>query len=265
LIFVADGGYSALELLNWCARLSARQQARASLAFITRLRLDAALYEPAPVRGPNQLGRPRLKGRRLPTLAKRLADAQTRWRTATLPWYGKTGQSERSLELSSETALWYHAGLPPVSIRWVLIRDPQGRFTSQALLSTNPSMSAEQIVAAFVRRWQMETTFEEAHAHLGLEGQRQWNDQSIARSTPVRLALFSIVALVVAQRHADQLPARCTAWYAKVQPTFSDALAYVRRGLWRQMGFCLSLSSTESGKPPTTLFAHLTELLCYAA
>jgi hypothetical protein len=104
----------------------------------------------------------------------------------------------------------------------------------------------------------------EAHAHLGLEGQRQWHDQSVARSTPTRLALFSVLTLVVEGR-AGRLPVQATAWYVKTQPTFSDALAHVGRLLWRQMGFYLSLSSTESRKPPAALFAHLTEMLCYAA
>lgn len=264
LIFVADGGYSALELLDWCARTSARRPSGARLAFITRLRLDAALYTPAPARRTGQLGRPRLRGQRLPTLAKRLADPATAWHAATLPWYGAVGSAKCEVEITSDTALWYHAGKPPVAIRWVLIRDPAGRFEPQALLSTDLNTGAERIVAAFVRRWAMEATFEEAHAHLGLEGQRQWNDLAIARSTPTRLALFSVVALAV-KAGGGKLPTRGAAWYAKTLPTFADALAHVRRQLWRQMGLCLSASPTENRKPTGDIFTHLTELLCYAA
>lgn len=263
LIFVADGGYSALELLDWCARTSARRPAGAGLAFIIRLRLDAALYEPATVRQAGQKGRPRLRGARLPTLARRLADPSAVWRRATLSWYGPAGAA-REVEITGGTAVWYHTGKPPVALRWVLIRDPHGRFQPQALLATDLNLEAEQIVAAFVRRWSMETTFEEAHAHLGLEGQRQWSDRAIARSTPVRLALFSVVALVDA-RQAEAVPTRQATWYAKTHPTFSDALAHVRRRLWRQMGLCLSAAATDRRKPAGTIFAHLTELLCYAA
>jgi hypothetical protein len=104
----------------------------------------------------------------------------------------------------------------------------------------------------------------EAHAHLGSEGQRQWNDFAIARATPARLALFSVVALVAASQPAA-VPTRQAAWYAKTQPTFADALAQERRLLWRQMGLCLSASGVETRKPSDALFAHLTELLCYAA
>jgi hypothetical protein len=152
LIVVADGGYAALELLAWCAR-----QAR-PVTLITRLRLDAALYAPAPVRRTGQQGRPRLKGKRLPKLAQRLGQARTRWQACRLAWYG--GEVRR-LQLATGTAVWYHSGKPPVTIRWVLVRDPKKRFEPQALLSTDPKLSARQIVVYFIRRWSMETTFSE--------------------------------------------------------------------------------------------------------
>ncbi len=121
--------------------------------------------------------------------------------------------------------MWYHSGLTPVTLRWVLIRDPEGRREPQALLSTDPDLSANQIVGRFVRRWAMEVTFQEARAHLGVEGQRQWNGLAVARSTPSRLALFSLVALLVQRRPEWQTSVRQAAWYQKALPTFSDALA----------------------------------------
>ena len=108
LIVVADSSYAALELLAWCAR-----QAR-PITVITRLRLDAALYRPAPVRRPGQNGRPRLKGKRLTTLARRLAKAHLRWQACRLTWYG--GEVRR-LQLATGTAVWYSPGKPPVAIR----------------------------------------------------------------------------------------------------------------------------------------------------
>lgn len=89
----------------------------------------------------------------------------------------------------------------------------------------------------FVRRWQVEVTFQEARAHLGVETQRKWSYKAIARTTPCLLALFSIVILL-----AQLLPARqrrqiaTTAWYPNPQPTFSDALAVVRYAIWREEG-----------------------------
>jgi DDE superfamily endonuclease len=186
LIVVADGGYATLEFLAWCAG-----QAR-PVAVITRLRLDAALYRPAPVHRRGQNGRPRLKGKRLPALARRLEQAKTRWQPCRLAWYG--GEVRR-LQVATATAVWYRGGKPPVALRWVLVRDPKGRFEPQALLSTDLNLSARQIVEYFVRRWSMETTFQEARLYLGVEGQRQWNDLATARATPVRLALFRVSRL----------------------------------------------------------------------
>lgn len=177
-------------------------------------------------------------------------------------WYGGVS---RLIEVATDSAVWYHSGLSPVGLRWVLIRDPKGKFASQALLSNDPGLSAHEIVNAFVRRWSLETTFQETKAHLGFEGQRQWKDLAIARSTPLRLALFSLVALIVQAQPAWQASVRQAAWYQKVLPTFSDALAQVRRALWRHMAFCLSQENTDQQKSPADLFAHLGELLAYAA
>jgi DDE superfamily endonuclease len=254
LIVVADSSYAALELLAWCTR-----QAR-PLTVISRLRLDAALYRPAPVHRRGQNGRPRLKGRRLPSLARRLTNAHTHWQGCRLCWYG--GQVRR-LQLATGTAVWYRGGKPPVPIRWVLVRDPKGRCEPQALLSTDLSLGARQIVTYFIRRWSMETTFQEARLYLGLEGQRQWNDLAVARSTPVRLGLFSFVALLVQAQPRWQGIFRRSAWYEKARPTFADALAQVRRALWQQLGFWLSEVRVDNQKPMQVLFEHVAELLAY--
>ncbi len=81
-----------------------------------------------------------------------------------------------AVEVCTGTAVWYHTGLPVVPIRFCLVRDPLGRFEPQALLSTNKEYSPKQILEWFVRRWQMEVTFEEVRAHLGMETQRQWSE-----------------------------------------------------------------------------------------
>jgi hypothetical protein len=258
IIVVADSSYAALELLAAC------QAGLQPVTMITRLRLDAALYEPAPPRRPRQVGRPRLKGQRLPTLATLAADPITSWTLTTVPdWYG-TGA--RSVEVVSDTALWYHTGLPPVPLRWVLIRDPYGQFTTQALLCTDRDVAPEQIVAWFVRRWQLEVTFEEVRRHLGVETQRQWSELAIRRTTPALLGLFSLVTLFT-QRYVSQTPVyvRQAAWYPKGQPTFADALALVRRELWAQAAFPLSVSEPDLVKVPRSFVERLTDMLCYAA
>jgi hypothetical protein len=175
---------------------------RSGITAITRLRLDAALYDPAPPRPPGTIERPRTKGARLPTLAATLAAKDTRWHAVVVPgWYGA---GERTLEIAYGTAVWRHGGLPVVPIRWVLVRDPESRFAAQALLCTDLDREPVQIVSWFVQRWSVEVTFQEARAHLGMETQRQWSDKAIARTTPCLLALFSIVTLLAAQLPARQ-------------------------------------------------------------
>lgn len=223
LVVVADSSFAVIDLL-W--RL---QQLKNPVCMITRFRLDAALYEPAkPV--PGKLGRPRKKGKRLPTLEQIAEDKQTRWKRLTVQeWYG---EKKRNIEITSQTAVWFHSGKPPLPVRWVVVRDPKKIFKTQALLCTDLSVSAEQIIQWFVRRWQVEVTFHEVRTHLGVETQRQWADLSIRRITPALLGLFSIVTLL-ANLHAQKrkLPIQQTAWYIKKYPTFSDALTIVRETL----------------------------------
>jgi DDE superfamily endonuclease len=258
IVVVADSSYAVLDFLAACSAW------RHPVTVITRLRLDAALYEPAPPRRPRQNGRPRLKGNRLPTLAALAVAATTRWTAVTVAqWYGA---GERTVEVASETAVWYHSGLPPVPLRWVLIRDPQEQFATQALLCTDLAPGPAQILAWFVQRWQLEVTFEEARRHLGVETQRQWSDPAIRRTTPALFGLFSLVTLLTQQRLADTpVPVRQAAWYHKEQPTFADALAFVRRDLWQQLVFPTSAVDADFVKVPRTLVERLTETLAYAA
>jgi hypothetical protein len=258
LVVVADSSYAAILLL---ARL---QRLPNPLYMVTRLRLDAALYEPAPPRKHDQVGRPRLKGARLPTLEKVLQDAKTAWKPVTIPdWYS---EKRRQVEMVSGTAVWYHTGMPPLPIRWVLIRDPKGKFKPQALLCTDLNADAVQIVKWFVMRWQLEVTFQEVRSHLGVETQRQWSHWAISRTTPALLGLFSLVTLLAHHStRRGKLPVRQAAWYAKPLPTFSDALAVVRHQLWQTMDFHTSVPEIEMQKVPRFLLQRFTDALCYAA
>jgi hypothetical protein len=258
IVAVADSGYAALECLAACRRW------QCPVAVVTRLRLDAALYEPAPPRRPGQKGRPRLKGQRLPTLAAIAAAPETTWAAGTVAqWYGV---GERTVEVVTGTAVWYHTGLPPVPLRWVLVRDPQGRFDTQALLCTDQGAPPAQILAWFVQRWQLEVSLEEARRHLGVASQRQWSEAAIRRTTPALLGLFSLVALLAHQRLADPAGAvRQAAWCCQRRPTLAAALALVRRELWRHAVFHTSSCAHEVIKVPRALFERLTETLCYVA
>jgi hypothetical protein len=212
LVVVGHSSYAVLELPASCVGLPT------PITMITRLRLDAALCDPAPPREKGKRGAPRKKGERQPSLSQRLLDPTTSWERVTVAWYGRT---TRSVELASGTAVWYHSGQRVVPIRWVLIRDVQGKYEPQALLSTDLNGSAQQSVEWFVLRWQLEVTFEEARAHLGVETQRQWSDLAIVRTTPALLALFSLITLFAHQLLQGQAMAvRQVAWYQKAcQPS----------------------------------------------
>lgn len=257
LVFVADSSFATFDLLALVSSMP-------NVSLVTRLRMDAQLWAPAPARKPGQIGRPRLKGKRLPSPQQVLEASKTKWtKTEVEQWYGG---GKREVEVHSETAIWYKTGQPPVGIRWLVVRDPRGEFEPQALMTTNTDHTPLQMLSWFVRRWRMEVTFEEARRHLGMETQRQWSDLAIARSTPVLLGLFSLVTLL-----ADGLmkvpgqAVRKAAWYTKTMPTFADAIASVRRCLWSSWDFSTSGANDEVCKIPRSLFERLTDAVCYAA
>jgi hypothetical protein len=254
IVVVADNTFSVIELLA---------AVRQKVCVVTRLRLDAALYKPAPLREPGTIGRPPLKGPRLPNLQEVLNNPATRWSSITLAyWYGHVG---RQLEIVTGTALWYHGGAPAVPLRWVLVRDPKGKLKPQAFLCTDQKAAPAQILDWFVKRWQIEVTFQEARAHLGMQTQRQWSVPAIARTTPAILALYSLVTLMAKDMLVHQgLPVRQAAWYRKDCATFSDTIALVRRWLWYEESLSISEKPPDMMKIPTALFERLADTLSYA-
>ena len=254
IISVSDSSFAAIELLN---------DVRRWICMITRLRLDARLFNPPPRRRPGTKGRPRVIGKRQPTLAARLANPKTRWRRFKVTgWYGR---GERLVEIVSGTAIWHHPGRL-VPIRYVLVRDVDDELKPQAFLCTDLDADPIDILRWFVRRWSIEVTFAEVRRHLGVETQRQWSDPAIARTTPALLGLFSLITLWAHDLYATHAPTpRTASWYPKPLPTFSDALATVRRELWT--GHCFGTSSQiqDVDKMPTTTLNSLINVACYAA
>ncbi len=255
VIIVADSSYSALELL-------AAVKDKATL--ITRLRLDAALYAAVPQRKAGQVGRRRLKGERLPTLKERLTDVALNWQSVVVPqWYGQKG---KKMQLATGTAIWYHSGMEPTAIRWVLLKDAQGKGEPAALLSTDIALDTTTIVDYFIRRWTVEVTFKEVRTHLGVETQRQWSDKAIARTTPLLLGLFSITALWADELGKNKkLQTGRTGWYQKKQPTFADAIAAVRRQLWTNHPFYTSAQNDQTTPISSKWVSFLIETLARAA
>jgi hypothetical protein len=257
LVFVADSGFSALGLLA---------AVRRHVCVITRLRLDAALFRPPPKRRKGQRGRPPLKGCALPKLSARLISKKTVWTSVVVSqWYNA---QQRRLLVATGTALWYHAGIAPVPIRWVLVRDPTDEHEPAAFLSTDLDATPAMILGWFVSRWRVETTFQEVRAHLGVETQRQWSDLAILRTTPALLGLFSLITVwadSLVRDTASALRPNAAAWYRKQEPTFSDAIAAVRRVLWSAPNLSMSRQAGETVKIPAVLLNRVLQTLCLAA
>jgi hypothetical protein len=254
IVLIGDGGFAAASLGHTCRGLRVR--------FVSRFLLTAQLYDPVP---PQPQGKPGVKpntGPRQRKLTQRLQDAATAWLRQEIPWYA--GEQLKMDVLTGE-ALWHRDGEAPLPVRWVLLRDPSGKRSPFALLCTEPGVAMLQIITWYVFRWNIEVTFEEARAHLGLCTQRQWSTAAIVRTTPCLLGLFSLVVLMAHALHPDHLPIRQTAWYCKAEPTFVDALAAVRRHLWKERNSPTPPAPLGSVNSSEALFDTLIEVACYAA
>ena len=235
LVIVADASYACYRLLD---------AVRHKACMITPLRLDARLFDWPVEQSPSKRGPKPKIGQRQSTLLQRLDDPNSQWQEICIPqWYG---QSNKRMLILTGTALWYKSNDPLVPLRWVLLKDPSGQLDPKALLSTDLSLSAIDIINFFIRRWTVEVTFEEVRTHLGVETQRQWSDLAIARTTPILMALFSIITLWVNQiQKLEPITIKPCAWYQKSHPTFSDAIATVRRRIWRKQNYLTSLENRD--------------------
>jgi hypothetical protein len=255
IVLVVDGGFAAVKLALCCAGQD--------VTLVTRVRLDARLYHPPPPQPTGKRGRKPLKGARQRSLTQWAARGDTPWAEVEVAWYGG---GRKKLLVFSRTALWYTPGERPVAIRYVLVRDPEGKLRDEAFGCTNVAATPEQILGWVVLRWSVEVTFEEARAHLGMETQRQWSEKAIARTTPVVLGLFSLVVLLCVRLQPDgEIPLNPAAWYAKREATFTDCLALVRQHLWRSRYLVNSAPQAECVQIPGKALEHLFSCLALAA
>lgn len=254
IIFVGDSSFAVHELAHAIVR-------RATL--ISRLRLDANLFAPPPMRTPSSRGRPAQKGAQLPKLKTLLSNPTTSWtRIFVSAWYGHA--SGKALEITSGVALWYRPGTPVLPVRWVLVRDPDQKRDPQAFFSTDITFKPADIIALYVRRWQIEVTFAETRAHLGVETQRQWTDKAITRTTPALFGLYSLVSLWACELLTSTSAPHAAAWYRKISLTFSDAIGAIRLQLW--VGDIISHSPPHR-KPqliPPSRLVRMANALCFA-
>ena len=255
IVFVGDSSFAVHQLAHAIA-------SRATL--ISRLRLDANLFASPPPRTAHTFGRPAQKGPPLPKLKTLLTNPATSWQSVIVSsWYGH--KKQKTLEIASDTALWYRPGTPPRPVRWVLVRDPEGKRDPQAFFSTDVALDPADIIALFVRRWQVEVTFAETRAHLGVETQRQWSDNAISRTTPALLGLYSLIALWACDLLTSSSKPYAAAWYRKTNLTFTDAIGAVRLALWVGDIYSHSPTHGDRQKIPPDRLVRMAEALCFAA
>ncbi len=223
-VLAGDQNYGSHEM----ALLGPRSQGR--LAVVSKFPPNANLYEPPPAYAGN--GRPRVKGAKLPSPQEVVATAaRTRLNVA---WYGG---GRRDVEVVSGTGHWYKAGQGLVAVRWVYVHDLTGTHRDEYFYSTDVDMTPQGIIEDYTGRWNIETTFEEARAYLGLESTRGWCARTVSRAEPCLLGLYSVVALMYWLLPPAAQEQGAVEWGGKDTVTFSDAITAVRRWLWTQWVF----------------------------
>jgi hypothetical protein len=224
LIFVGDAGYGTHEV----ARFAHRH--RLGLTLVSKLHPEANLFEPPPPYSGS--GRPRVKGAALPKPSQAAAAAR-RLRRRSVAWYGG---GNRRVGLLSRTGHWYKSGAGLVPIRWVFVRDRDGTHRDESFFSTDPTLDPVRIIETYTARWNLETTFQEMRALLGLETTRGWCRNTVLRVAPCLVGLYTVVALLYQALPEAKRDGRVE-WPGKSGVTFSDALMAVRRWLWREWVF----------------------------
>jgi hypothetical protein len=221
-IFAGDGGYGTHALATFVHRH------RSHVSLVSLFYPDANLYDPPPKVVGKRNGRPRKKGDKRPAPAAVVA--ATSERTALdVAWYGG---GRRDVESVVGTGQWYKGGEGLVPVSWVFVRDRTGTHRDSYLFSTDPDLTAQQVIETYTGRWSIETTFQEMRAYLGLETTRGWKQRTVLRAAPCLFGLYSVVALLYAglPREADHLGA--VIYRGKTEVAFSDAITAVRRRLW---------------------------------
>ncbi len=250
-VFVGDSGFGTHEM----ARFAHRHRARLSL--VSKLHPEANLFEPPPPYSGK--GRPPVKGPRRPKPNEAVATATLQ--TETVPWYGG---GQRQVGVTTGTGHWYKSGAGLVPLGWVFVKDQTGTHRDEYFFSTDVSMTAVAMIAAYCGRWNLETTFQEMRCFLGLETTRGWCRRTVLRAAPCLFGLYSVVALLYQGLPEAKREGRVE-WPGKQGVTFSDAITSVRRWLWQEWVFPQAGGSTAIEQLPKPIQRVLFYALAPAA
>lgn len=236
----------------------------AKVYFTSRMRRDAALYAPPPPRKKGQRGPSRKKGKRLPTPEQMARDPKG-WR---LVETSERGKSRKRL-VKVVDMLWYKVS-PKAMVRLVISRDPDGRERDDFFFTTDLQAAAETVIGNYAGRWAIEETFKNTKQHLGGEHPQSWKGQGPERVAALSFWLYSAVWYWYLVFCGDQISWLPRPWYPKkCAPSFIDALAFLRRCLWREkiIKACggSSVNGIISGKVDVKIAEELVEALSNAA
>ena len=226
-IFAGDNAYGSHAM----ARFAYRHRNRMTL--VSKIVPDANLFEPPPKRRRNAIGRPPVKGKSMPAPCQVVASRKRR-KKMSVRWYGG---GWRKVEVITGTGGWFKSGKGLVPIRWVFVRDLEGTHRDEYFFTTDPSMTPYQVIEMYGGRWNIETTFQELRAHLGLETTRGWSKLTVLRMAPSLILLYTIVVTFYDTMPASSSHLRFRSWQGKESITFSDMIISVRHHLWLEWVF----------------------------
>jgi hypothetical protein len=232
-VLAVDGGFASHEMAQEC------NQGMVQITLVSRFYADAALYElpPEPVlnaKGKREAkGRPRVKGAKLDAPEQTVAKSKERQRLQ-VEWYGG---GQRDVEIVTGRGHWYKAGQGLVEVVWVYVRDLTGTHRDEYFFSTAVTMTAKEIIETYVRRWNLETTFQEMRSYIGLETTRGRKRKTVERVEPCLFGLYSVIVCLYSQLPKKYGEKSGIKWEGKEGRTFSDALTAVRKWLWVEWVF----------------------------
>jgi hypothetical protein len=224
---------------------------------VSRMRRDAALYELPPAHKPGQRGRPRKKGKRLPTpteLAKKIKKCD--WQKISVDCRGKM----RDYLVYCERVLWYHV-CPDKQVKLVIVRDPSGVQRDDFFFTTDLEMPAEKVVFEYNNRWSVEDTFRNIKQYLGAEEPQSWKGAAPEYICGLSNFLYSLIWLWYIKCGWKPGSIKSTPWYpSKSKPSFIDAISCLREELWR----CRIKSTLAKGRELRNILCMLVSLLSRA-
>ena len=188
----------------------------------SRILLNAKLYDdPEPRQG---RGRPRKKGRVLPTPQEVANNRKRKWKRKKLSLYGK----RRVVEIKEHTGLWKSSGFRRIHI--TIVRDASRSTPDQAFYTTDHSTTALETLSRYAARWSIETAFQNAKSHFGFEDPQNRTVRAVERTAPMGMVFYSLVVVWFAKtgHRSCKFPSR--PWYRwKATASFLDMLVTIKR------------------------------------